>query len=229
MERWPIHTLAFDLDDTLIAERDYVDSGFAAVGDWVESNWQVKGFQEAAWRCFEAGGRGRIFDEALAACGLAVTSERIQQLVEVYRTHATTLALQPDAREVLAWAHGRFRLAVISDGPLVSQTNKVRAVGLEAFVPQIVLTDAWGREFWKPSPRAFLEVMKSGAGEPSGYVYVADNPRKDFTAPKELGWRTVRIRRAGGEHANVAGEGVEAECQIQDLRELMTLLSPIEG
>jgi putative hydrolase of the HAD superfamily len=178
---------------------------------------------------FEAGTRGKIFDEALGACGVEKTPERIGQLVELYRAHVPTLRLQPDAEEVLAWGSDKFRFAVISDGPLVSQQNKVRAVALERQIAQILLTDAWGREFWKPSPRAFLEVMKSNGGEVSGYVYVADNPRKDFIAPRELGWRTVRLRRPGGEHAKVDGEGVEAEGAITDLRELMTLLAPIDG
>ena len=44
-------------------------------------------------------------------------------------------------------------------------------------------------------------------------AYLGDNPRKDFTAPRRLGWRTARVRRAEGEHASVAGSGgAEVEC-----------------
>jgi len=34
----PSAALVFDLDDTLFPERDFVLSGFQAVGDWLETN-----------------------------------------------------------------------------------------------------------------------------------------------------------------------------------------------
>jgi putative hydrolase of the HAD superfamily len=45
-----IHTAAliFDLDDTLFPERDFVFSGFQAVGDWLETNLSLSGFAEVA-------------------------------------------------------------------------------------------------------------------------------------------------------------------------------------
>jgi len=223
---WNIHTLVFDLDDTLIAERDYVASGFAVVGEWVNSNWNAAGFAPAALACFAAGIRGKIFNEALAACGLDATPERIAQLVQIYRAHVPTLDLQPDAADVLTWAKERFRLAVISDGPLISQQNKVQAVRLAEIVPQIILTDAWGREFWKPSRRAFEEVMGQGERPAQGFVYIADNPRKDFLAPRALGWRSVRLRRPGGEHCDYEAAPHEAaDIEISDLRALKHLVT----
>jgi putative hydrolase of the HAD superfamily len=48
-------------------------------------------------------------------------------------------------------------------------------------------------------------------------VYVADNPIKDFAGPRRLGWRTVRIRRPGGLHADLpSGDDVEQEIASLD-------------
>ena len=58
----PVHTLVFDLDDTLYAERDFVISGFHAVDLWLRERRGVKGFAEAAGKIFAAGRRCRIFD-----------------------------------------------------------------------------------------------------------------------------------------------------------------------
>ena len=44
------------------------------------------------------------------------------------------------------------------------------------------------------------------------FAYVADNPQKDFAAPLQLGWLTVRIRRPGSLHEGViSGSDVQAE------------------
>ena len=67
--------------------------------------------------------------------------------------------------------------------------------------------------------------METFAGRPDGFVYVADNPRKDFIAPRALGWRTVRIRRRGGEHVAYGAAAAEAaEREVELLTELCMFL-----
>ena len=63
--------VTFDLDDTLYLERDFVRSGFAAVGAWLATERGVRGFEACAWRLFEAGRRGDIFDRVLPRLGVA--------------------------------------------------------------------------------------------------------------------------------------------------------------
>ena len=52
---------------------------------------------------------------------------------------------------------------------------------------------------------------------------MADNPAKDFVSPRQLGWRTVRIRRTGGLHAEVAG-GSDIDVELSCLDELLPVL-----
>lgn len=224
--RWPIHTVVFDLDDTLFSESEFVISGFRAVGRWLQENKQLTGFAGEAERLFAAGHRGQVFDEALARLGAAAEPSLVQQLVAVYREHAPKLTLLADAREILAWAEKKFRLALISDGFLAVQERKLSALGIKERFAVVILTDALGRAFWKPSPEAFQRVMRQMPGPADGFVYVADNPRKDFIAPKMLGWKTVRIRRRGGEHACYEAALAEAaQAEIKDMGELASLIA----
>jgi putative hydrolase of the HAD superfamily len=225
--RWPIHTVVFDLDDTLYAERDFVLGGFRAAGAWLEAQRGVAGLAAAATRWFGQGERGKIFDRALPSLGLAADAALIANLVHVYREHRPALALCPDAAECLAWVEPQYRVALITDGWRDVQARKIAALGLEARIGCRVLTDELGRASWKPSPAGFERVAAELPGRADGFVYVADNPAKDFLAPRALGCRTVRIRRAGGEHARRDATAAEAaEREIPLLTELRDALLP---
>ncbi len=151
-DRWPIHTVVFDLDDTLYLERDFVLSGFAAVDRWLSSARGVEGFGERAGRIFREGARGRIFDTVLAELGLHAAPAEVERLVAVYREHTPTVSLMPDAEAALAWAAEAFQLGLITDGCAAVQRRKICALGLEARIACRIVTDEWGRESWKPSP-----------------------------------------------------------------------------
>ena len=208
--------IVLDLDDTLFPERDYVRSGFTAVDAEVRRAFGRSGFGEAAWALFESGRRGRLFDETLERLGLAADASTIESLVAVYRGHRPTIALFPDAERFVRSLAGRARAAIVSDGPLASQTQKVAGLGLERWFEPIVLTDRWGRPFWKPHERAFREIEAATGRTGAECVYVGDNPKKDFEAPRRLGWRTLRVRRPGGEHAAADGGGADLECEDLD-------------
>lgn len=217
--------VAFDLDDTLFLERDYVRSGFAAVGEWVRSQFGLPGFAERAWNLFQEGFRRNIFDVALKEMSLSASSETIEKMVSLYRSHVPDIRLAQDALCCLEALRGRVRLALITDGPVESQRNKVRALALNASFDHVILTAELGAEFVKPHPRSFRLVETLSNTNGVGCLYVADNPAKDFSAPLKLGWRTIRIRRLDGLHASVDTPGqLEVEREMSDLSILAELV-----
>jgi len=214
--RLDVDAIVLDIDDTLYLERDYVRSGFDTVGTWVSSQLGLEGFGTLAWAAFEAGLRHRIFDEVLKSCGHAPDPSLIEEMVAHYRNHSPVIALAPDARTALDRWHGRVALAAITDGPLVSQQTKATTLALDAWVQPIVFTAALGSGMGKPHPAAFELVQEQLGVEGRRCVYVADNPSKDFIAPKKLGWQAVRVRRPLGLHARAAG-GADVDFEISSL------------
>ena len=199
-----IRAWVLDLDDTLYLERNYVLSGFAAVGEWLAEARGIPGFGAAAVARFERGARGNIFDLAFADLGVQCGESIVAELVSRYRTHRPQISLTDDAERFLGRLTRSRKVAIISDGPLDSQIRKVQALALDTVAFPIVLTDRWGPGFSKPHERAFLEVQETLGCAASECVYVGDNPAKDFTAPRALGWQTLRVRRPEALHSGVA-------------------------
>jgi putative hydrolase of the HAD superfamily len=207
-----IECVVFDVDDTLYLERDYVRSGFDAVGRLVAKEWNEPAFAEQCWQCFLDGRRGDIFNEAAAALKLTLPPEAVSQFVNVYREHEPAIAFAPDAGDVVRWVAGHFRSGVVTDGPAASQSRKVRALGLNGLAGTIVLTGELGPGKGKPAIDAFQLIERTQQVMGPACVYVADNPDKDFAGPKQLGWHTIRVRRELGLHAaKTSGNDVDRE------------------
>jgi putative hydrolase of the HAD superfamily len=204
----------FDIDDTLYLERDYVRSGFEAAGRWAAKWIHIDDFAEQCWRKFNAGRRGSIFDEALRESGTQPNAELVSALVEIYRTHRPAITLAADAFDALNAISHAACIAVISDGPVSSQSQKAEALGLSSFATPIVLTGVLGGEFRKPHPRAFQQIERCRPA--SVYVYIADNPLKDFAAPKQLGWITIRVRRPDGLHYTAENPQIVPDREMGD-------------
>lgn len=214
--------IVLDLDDTLYLERDYALSGYRAVGHWMRQRYGVARFAEGAERQFAAGNYTRIFDSALVELGIAPSPVLIAELVSVYRSHHPRIRLLPDAERLLEHRRGGCSLALLTDGFLAAQRNKVLALGLRRRgVWPIVYTDVWGPAFWKPHRRGYDRIARHFDSSSARFVYVADNPAKDFVAPQALGWATIQVRRQDGIHrSNSAPPGAAPQATIDTLDEL---------
>lgn len=221
-----IRSWVFDVDDTLYLERDYVRSGFEAVSVWLEVNLGLTRFFDEAWELFMGGVRGNVFDVALERLGHTPEPHIIAQLVSVYREHRPQIRLLPDAALALRHASSHGIVGIITDGPLTSQTAKVEALTRGAKVDFVIPTATLGPDCGKPSLAAFLRFQDLSGTSGSECIYIADNPKKDFVAPKALGWRAARVRRPGSLHFQVpTPEGVDVEGG--DLEEVLRQLGVI--
>jgi len=210
-----------DLDDTLYLEADYVRSGFSHIDAWLRQDRGIHGFFEKAWGFFQDGVRGTIFDAALSGLGVH-SREMVDLLVKLYRAHSPDISLEPDALAFLK-AVSPEELALVTDGPSVSQWAKIQALGLGEYFEKIIVTSDLGEGYSKPHTRAFLEAQ--GKRSPGECVYVGDNPAKDFAGPKRLCWRpSIRIRRERSLH-----QGVETPQGCREIRSLSEIQQSQEG
>ena len=208
--------MVLDLDDTLFLERDYVVSGFTAVGAHVAARFGCAEFAATAIALFEGGIRGTTFNQTLALVGINPTDDLVTELLDVYRRHVPTIALLPDAKRLIDRVHGRY-VGVVTDGPLESQRAKAHAVGAPDWAELVVYTAALGPRFGKPHELGFaLHEERADLGGDQ-FTYIADNPTKDFIGPKARGWTTIRLRRPDSLHAALeSGHDVDVELTSLD-------------
>lgn len=198
----PIQAVVFDLDDTLFPERDYVRSGYRAVGEHLRRTLGVmRRLEDFMWGLFLAGQSAKVFDAASAHFQLHLSDPQIAELVEVYRNHAPAIGPYSGTPELLGLLRVRYRLALLTDGYLPAQQLKLEALKLERFFDQVLFTEQLGPDCWKPSPAGFQAMAKQLGVPAQACAYVADNPAKDFVAPNRLGWRTMQYLRPGQIHA----------------------------
>lgn len=220
--------MIFDLDDTLYPEREFALCGFRAAARWAKVELNLDGLDADMTRLLDAGHLGRLFgmvlEERLPG---AHSAEHAAALLAAYRSAEAVLQLFPDAEWALQHYGGHGPLGLITDGTHAMQLKKVRALALEPRLQHIVYTDTLGegRAFAKPHARSF-ELMAAVLSEPGRrFVYVGDNPVKDFVAPNALGWITVQVVRDGGIHdARRSVPGGAPQHQIRSLKELPQVL-----
>ena len=139
--------------------------------------------------------------------------------------HSPRISLAVDAAKFLDYLDMmNAPYGIITDGPLAAQQAKIAALGLLGRAEIVICTDSYGRKFWKPHSRAFRNVQTHFGRTGKQLIYVGDNPKKDFKAPRELGWQTVRVRRIGGEHfcTEAASKDYSSDFEINFLDELIT-------
>lgn len=203
--------VVLDMDDTIYLERDYVRSGFTAVSDVVTDATGILGFFNEAWALFESGTRGKIFNQVLQKLEINEDKFSVSDCVKIYRNHRPDIELLPDARAFLNQITRVTKTGLITDGPASSQRNKIKALGLEDFVTDLIVTDEYEPKWTKPSPQAFIHFMQANKISPSECIYIGDNPTKDFQAPLSLGWHALRVRRPQGLHYLVQDSDISIE------------------
>jgi putative hydrolase of the HAD superfamily len=221
--------LVFDLDDTLYPERQFALSGFAAAERWAQANLGVSGLAAEMTQLLDQGHLGQLFGLALAARVPDHQPQHLAGLIEAYRTHVPSrLTLFEDAAWALAHFGAQLKLGLITDGSHGVQMRKVEALGVARHFQEIVYTDALGgRAFAKPHQQSFrlIEAALGGAG--ARFVYIGDNPAKDFVAPNALGWLTVMIERPGVGRIHAGAQPAEGglpQHTVSSLRDLAAVL-----
>jgi putative hydrolase of the HAD superfamily len=225
-ESQTIQAIVFDLDDTLYPEREYVRSGYAAVADYLrKTRHHNEAFEDWLWDRFTQGKTDEAFDALNEHFSLNLEKADILELVRVYREHYPKISPFSDIPPFLEELKKRVKLGLISDGFLPAQQWKLDVLGLENQFDAVIFTESLGREYWKPSPVAFENMVQLLGVPHSACVYIADNLTKDFVAPNQLGWETVHFLRPHQVHANdEAAQDGQPKYMVRSAEELLLIL-----
>lgn len=224
-----IRLVIFDLDDTLYPEIQFVYSGFLKVSEYLSKkfNRSKKDFFRFLVSSFEKGIRGNNFDLLLEEFDI---NEDINTLVQIYRNHYPKISLYPDSKYILEYLRIRgFKIALITDGYLTTQLNKINALGIWRYFDKIVINDiSLGID--KKKEEGFLEVLNALNVDPNNAIYIGDNPKKDFVVPNKLGMSSIRIIREEGIYKLVENNNqYPPKFIIYNLRSLIKVLEKCWG
>ena len=173
----------FDLDDTLYSERDFEKSGI----EFVYHNLSIKHISLETI----LNNRNNWIEQMINGSNNQITLEIV---LDMYRNHFPTIQLYNDAKVFLEKLLSQgIEMSLITDGRSITQRNKLRALGIESFFKNIVISEEVNSE--KPSEYNFRMVMYNKIAE--NYIYIADNPKKDFITPNKLGWTSICLLDRG--------------------------------
>lgn len=173
----------FDLDDTLYSERDFEKSGI----EYVYNYFEVKDIKLEQI----LNNRKNWIEQIINGSNNRIT---LQIVLDIYRNHFPEIQLYKDSKEFLEKLHSKGNeMSLITDGRSTTQRNKLKALGIESYFNNIVISEEVNSE--KPSEINFKMVMNKKNTE--NYIYIADNPNKDFITPNKLGWATFCLLDRG--------------------------------
>ena len=222
-----VKVVLFDLDDTLISEDQYIRSGYGYISKVFAKRYDIDREQtEQELYYLYLKDAKNVFNRFLEEKGMLYTSSDIKEFVEEYRNHTPKITYYEDViPTVFQLKQKGIRVGIISDGYLSTQKKKADVLHLYDTFEKVIFTDELGKEYWKPSPKAF-EIMKEFFDV--GYeemMYVGDNPAKDFYVKELLSINTVRIHRDNSVYKNTAYfHMVEEDIKIKSLTELLNLV-----
>lgn len=177
----------FDLDDTLYDEIDFQVSGMRQVLASVNDLHNVAKIESLP---IEVLSSPNALDQIFKVCG--VDDSLKTEMLWRYRLHLPDIELRSDAEDLLTKIRERgHSIAILTDGRSITQRNKLKALGLSKI--NAYISSEWGAP--KPDLKRFKAIQQRFQAEQ--YIYVGDNPSKDFIAPKLLDWMTIGIRDNG--------------------------------
>lgn len=207
---------ASDLDDTLFREIDYVHSAYRAIGRELESDG-IMTAKEAVDALEMAETTARGFDNLAALIWQNYPGSRydVKWMLNIYRTHKPDIHLLPGARKLLDTLRNEgVEIALITDGRSNTQRAKIEALGLMEYVKSdnIIISEEVGGD--KTTEIPFTTLMARNPSQ-SSFLYLGDNPAKDFRWPNALGWTTVELFSPGWVHVNPQDVAVPEEYRAQ--------------
>ncbi|MBS4096872.1 MAG: HAD family hydrolase [Sulfuricella sp.] len=192
-----VRLVVLDVDDTLYPEYSYVESGYAAVAAFLSGKCgaSMEALYQQLVTHYRSRGRKGAFDAVLEQHGLA-TPIFLAAALHVYRTHVPGISLFPDVMPFIERLDETgIKSAILTDGKSCVQHAKIDALDLASKVNFVLCTDDLNDGCGKPSPIPFQIVLERLEVAPNEAVYIADDERKDFAGPNELGMHSIKLDR----------------------------------
>jgi len=221
-----IKAVIFDLDDTLVSEREYIISGYCYISEIIKDKFHLVKNQvfSELMNLFEES-HEYVFNRFFDNHSIEYTEDMINNLVSKFRNHFPNIHFYDDVIPFITYLKTNgIKVGIITDGYTNAQQQKLKSLNADNYFDEIILTDMYGREYWKPHPKAF-EIMKERLEvEFDEMIFVGDNPEKDFFISNIYPIKTVRIFRNGIHMDKDYFGNVKENYHIDNLKGLFELI-----
>jgi len=210
--------VVLDLDDTLYKEVDYQQSGFKEVCRWIERLYGKSVDFNLLQAVIENNGDPLGFLCTHLDLPLSVKNS----FLWIYRVHLPEIFLSDGTLKTIQELEALYKILILTDGRSISQRQKLKALNLDHL--RAYISEEYSSE--KPNNLRYKVIMDEFPA--SRYIYVGDNPNKDFLAPNSLNWKTVGLigdeRNIHSQSCDELPEGYHPQHWIRELNELFGLL-----
>lgn len=221
-----VKAVVFDLDDTLISEKEYIKSGYRHIAKLLSSRLNID--EEAVYQLLIellSESAKNVFNRLFDELGVTYSKDNILELVDEYRKHIPNIQFFDDVLPCLeVLKQKNIKIGIITDGYAKAQSQKLKAVKAYEHFDEIIITDELGRDYWKPHPKAFEIMREKFNVEFDEMVYVGDNPEKDFYISNMYPIKTVKVCRGGVYKDRRYFEGIKEDYKVSSLIDITELI-----
>lgn len=199
--------LAFDLDDTLLHETDYIRGVIAAIAaEFPQLPLPKEINLKKPYEIMERWAAG--------------DSDTYSRMVEIYRTAQGIAPFETDLPELLRQLRQQgYTLALITDGHTVRQRAKLRLLGITNLFSLIWISEERRADKLSGEPFRQIPLLFPNL---TTFIYVGDNPAKDFAPAHLHHWHTIMLQ-ATPDNIHPQTTGTPARQTIPNLRHLLIL------
>lgn len=229
----PIKAVFFDLDNTLFNQSkahktaiSQMKEEFKFLFDNIEENRLMEVFNGAEERAIEEFRKGKPLvtirlnrtKEFLESLDLDVeyADEFNERFYELYPTFDMEIE---GAKQLVRDCSGNYSLGVISNGSKGVQCKKLRALGIEDYFENILLSEEIGIR--KPDPGIFLEAIKEMGGNTEECLMVGDSYHSDIVGAKEAGMKACWFNPSNNSYPE---EEIVPDFVVESLDEVFEIL-----
>lgn len=199
-----VKAVVFDLDDTLYMENEFVEYGLKNAANVAETVYGIVNANEKIRSLYQES-KANVFDRLVNAEKIKDKEIAVAGLVKAYRNcEPKSLRCNPGVLDLLKTLKKKeIHMGIITDGFADVQKSKIKALGIQEYIDEIVITDELGGvQCRKPNPIGFEKMLKMLDVKPQEMVYIGDNPNKDFAIKKYLPIITARVDVPNGIYRN---------------------------
>jgi putative hydrolase of the HAD superfamily len=180
------YCICFDLDDTLFNEIDFIKSGYKFYVNKYEKLNKKKISHIPIKK--EIINNNRHIQKFIKLNNLK--NIKSSEIINEIREHIPSIIICDKTNLLLKnLKKEKAKLCIITDGRILTQTNKIKSLKIKKYFDYISISEELGIN--KPDLNIFKNVMNRYPNKK--YIYIADNPKKDFISPNNLNWMTIGI------------------------------------